>query len=51
MAELVTEYTDARFITHKVEHKTVADNDGKDREQLVEELVLALTGRNKPVTA
>ena len=51
MAELVTEYTDAKLMTHKVEHKTVADNDGQDREQLVEELVLALTGRNKPITA
>ena len=51
MAELATEHIYTQFITRKVEHQTFADNDGKNREHLMDELVLAFIGKNKPVTA
>ena len=43
MAQLRTEYTDIKDITHQVEHLTVPVPDDRTREQIMEELLFALT--------
>lgn len=43
MADLKEEYTDIRGITHKVEHVIVPPDGRYSREQILEELVDALT--------
>lgn len=47
MANLRTEYTDVKDIKHIVEHLTVTENDKKAREQILEELLIALTRKDK----
>lgn len=44
MADLRKEYTDLRGRTHKVEHFLVPAEDQAVRDQIVEELLHALTG-------
>lgn len=47
MAKLRTEYTDVKDVKHHVEHITIADEDKKNREQILEELFIALTKKDK----
>lgn len=47
MAKLKTEYTDVKDIKHHVEHTTVTEDDRKNREQILEELFIALTKKDK----
>lgn len=51
MANLRTEYTDVKDIKHSVEHLTVTGKDKKDREQILEELFIALTRKDKRMTS
>ena len=51
MAELKTEYTDAKLVRHRVEHSVVSGEEKPDREQLVEELVAALTDKRRRISA
>ena len=46
MANLKEEYTDIRSRTHSVEHIVLSPDDKAGQEQIVEELILALTGTN-----
>lgn len=46
MANLKTEYTDTKDVTHRVEHLTVTEG-GRSREQVMEELFTALTKKEK----
>ena len=43
MAKLKEEYTDIRDRTHSVEHVVVSTEDRADQEQIIEELLQALT--------
>lgn len=45
MADLTKEYTDVKDIKHKVEHFTVPADDRNNTEQIMEELLHALTRR------
>lgn len=47
MANLRTEYTDTKDVKHSVEHLTVTEGDKKAREQILEELLIALTRKDK----
>ncbi len=47
MANLRTEYTDVKDVKHNVEHITVTDSDKKAYEQILEELLNALTRKDK----
>ena len=49
MTELKTEYTDTRDVTHRVEHLTVTESSGRSREQILDELFTALTGKDKQI--
>lgn len=49
MANLKTEYKDVRDVKHRVEHLSVAEISKKDREQLMEELLIALTKKEKGI--
>ena len=51
MAELKTEYTDAKLVKHQVEHSVVSGEEKPDKEQLVEELVAALTNKRHWISA
>ena len=51
MANLKNEYTDIKNIRHKVQHFTVKTNDFIGREYLMKELFLALTKKNKNISA
>lgn len=43
MSKLRTEYTDIKNVKHRVEHVIVTDGNNKSKEQLLEELFIALT--------
>ena len=45
MADLTKEYTDMKDIKHKVEHFTIPADDRNSTEQIMEELLHALTRR------
>lgn len=47
MANLITEYTDTKDVKHSVEHITVTDGSKKAYEQILEELLIALTRKDK----
>ncbi len=51
MAALITEYTDTKDVTHKVEHIVVSTDDKNGREQLLEELFRALAKPRKHILA
>ena len=51
MTKLKTEYTDARDVTHHVEHLTVPENGGRSREQILDELFTAPTRKEKRIPA
>lgn len=51
MSTLAKEYTDTREVKHKVEHLTISTNDKHNREQILEELFLALVKPKKHVPA
>ena len=51
MSKLRTEYTDIKDIKHKVQHSTVDSDVQKNREQIVEELLNALSRKNKRISA
>jgi len=51
MLKLKTEYTDVKDKKHKVEHLVVSDENKKERDQVVEELLLALTRPVKRIPA
>lgn len=51
MAGLKEEYTDMKGRRHRVEHLTVHAEDSADREQVKEELFLALTSAEKRIPA
>lgn len=51
MSKLRTEYTDIKDIKHKVQHSTVDSDVQKSREQIVEELLNALSKKNKRISA
>ena len=51
MANLKTEYIDARDVKHDVEHLTVAEDGNPNREQLLEELYTALAKSDKRILA
>lgn len=51
MSKLITEYTDMKGVKHKVEHITVAEENHKNREQLLDELVNALDKKDKRISA
>lgn len=51
MANLKTEYTDAKAVKHGVEHQTVAEDGNQNREQLLEELYTALVKPDKRISA
>lgn len=51
MTKLKTEYTDTRDVTHRVEHLTVTENSGRNREQILDELFTALTRKEKQIPA
>ncbi len=48
---LKTEYTDIKDIKHKVEHHTVSNKEDNSKEQVMEELYLALTKHGKRIPA
>lgn len=48
---LTTEYTDIKDVKHNVEHLTVPADDKNNREQIVEELLNALTKPGKRISA
>ncbi len=45
MAELITEYIDAKNIAHTVQHITVPSEDSYEKERLAEELYSILSGK------
>lgn len=47
MTKLKTEYTDVKDVKHQVQHTTVAEEDRKNKEQILEELFAALTKKDK----
>lgn len=51
MANLKEEYTDIRGRRHPVEHIVLQDDDKTDREQIMEELLLALTRTDRETPA
>ena len=51
MAILKSEYTDIGNVTHKVDHFVVPPEDGRSKEQIIGELLLALTKPNKRFSA
>ena len=51
MSKLITEYTDTKDVKHQVEHTTVAEDNQKNREQLLDELVNALDKKDKRISA
>ena len=51
MAQLKTEYTDVKDVTHRVEHVLVTEDDKKSREQFIEELYSALTQNDSRLSA
>lgn len=51
MSKLAKEYTDIKDIRHKVEHLVVSPDDKHSREQIVEELLCALTKQKKHIPA
>lgn len=51
MDNLRTEYTDVRDVKHNVEHFTVPADDKNSKEQIVEELLNALTRTGKHTPA
>ena len=51
MANLKTEYTDIKDVTHQVEHITASNEDNVGQEQVVEALFYALTRLGKRVSA
>ena len=50
MSKLRTEYTDIKDVKHHVEHLNVNENDS-NREQILEELFIALTRKGKRTSA
>ncbi len=48
---LKTEYTDIKGIKHKVEHHIVSNKEDTSKEQVMEELRLALTKSGKRIPA
>lgn len=50
MSKLITEYTDMKDVKHQVEHTTVAEDNQKNREQLLDELVNALDKKEKRIS-
>lgn len=51
MMNLMTEYTDIKDVKHNVQHLTVPTDDKNNREQIVEELLNALTKPGKRISA
>lgn len=51
MMNLTTEYTDIKDVKHNVQHLTVPTDDKNNREQIVEELLNALTKPGKRISA
>lgn len=51
MANLKYEYTDIKDRKHRVEHVTIHEEDSANQERLKEELLLALTRREKRIPA
>ena len=51
MANLKTEYIDARDVKHDVEHLTVAGGSGRNQEQLLEDLYAALAKPDQRIPA
>lgn len=51
MANLKEEYTDIKNRTHLVEHIVVQPEDKGNREQIMEELLLALAATGKKISA
>jgi hypothetical protein len=51
MTNLKTEYTDVKENKHKVEHHVVSEKDGNSKEQVIEELLHALTRPGKRIPA
>ena len=51
MATLTEEYTDRKYIKHRVEHLVLPTADKSSREQILEELFRALTKPRKRLPA
>ena len=51
MTNLKTEYTDVKENKHKVEHHVVSDKYGNSKEQVIDELLHALTRPGKRIPA
>lgn len=51
MLKLKTEYTDLKDVKHRVEHKTAADDIGRTKEQILDELMNALVKKDRQLSA
>lgn len=51
MANLKQEYIDMKDVKHRVEHLTVSEQENTDREQIVQELFVALTKPGRKIPA
>lgn len=50
MADLKNEYTDAKGVKHPVEHLKAAGVGKMDKEQLLQELITTLTGKDNRIS-